>query len=97
MTTRLDTNTRLYERFQLTEFIFTLCYRNTVIGRDRDGNDIMADGSINVKVSMLNEESQKGYDKSKEEILDPRTDKNKFDITACIGSPEKLPSTDDTV
>jgi len=46
---------------------------------------------------MLNEESQKGYDKSKEEILDPRTDKNKFDITACIGSPEKLPSTDDTV
>ena len=77
--------------------MFTLCYRNTVIGRDRDGNDIMADGSINVKVSMLNEESQKGYDKSKEEILDPRTDKNKFDITACIGSPEKLPSTDDAV
>ena len=48
--------------------MFTLYYRNTVIGRDRDGNDIMADGSINVKVSMLNEESQKGYDISKEEI-----------------------------
>ena len=96
MITRPDM-TKLYEPSHLSEFMFTLYYRNTVIGRDRDGNDIMADGSINVKVSVLNEEIQKGYDKSKEEILDPRTDKNKFDITACIGSPEKLPATDDTV
>ena len=85
------------EPFHLSEFMFTPYYRNTVIGRDRDGNDIMADGSINVKVSVLNEESQKGYDKCKEVILDPGTDKNKFDITACIGSPEKLPSTEDAV
>ena len=63
-----------------------------MIGRDRDGNDIMADGSINVKISVLNEENSINSDQCKKEILDSKTDENKFDITACVGSPEKLTS-----
>ena len=76
--------------------ICTCYFRNTVIGRDRDGNDVMADGSINIKTTALNLKSVTGREQYKEHIGDNKPEVNKFDITACIGSPEKLPSTEES-
>ena len=73
--------------------VILLYFRNTVIGRDRDGNDIMADGSINVKVPVCNEISLIDSIVCKKQNVDQANDSNKFDIAACIGSPEKIPST----
>ena len=53
----------------------------------------MADGSINMKNTVLNIKSDDDCEQYKEHIGDKIPTVNKFDITACIGSPEKLTST----
>ena len=70
-------------------------YSIAVIGRDRDGNDVMADGSIKMKSispsspsKLTNKPNSKHT--TQQDLLN--TDHGGFDITACVGSPEKPPT-----
>jgi len=56
----------------------------------------MADGSINVKVPVCNETGVVDSIVCKKQNVDKANVSNKFDIAACIGSPEKIPATKDS-
>ena len=74
-----------------------LSFSNTVIGRDRDGNDVMADGSIKLKTQLKSNETLLDSETNKKPILQKTVDQGRFDIAACVGSPEKLPSIDKSI
>ena len=69
-------------------------YSIAVIGRDRDGNDVMADGSIKLKSISSSPNKLTNKPNSKPTIQQDllNTDHGGFDITACVGSPEKPPT-----
>ena len=69
----------------------------TVIGRDRDGNDVMADGSIKLKATSLNLEQTQNCVSFKQSTIENQIESRGFDITACVGSPEKPPSVDENI
>ena len=63
-------------------------FSHTVIGRDRDGNDVMADGSIKLRTQTISKEVAL-HSNSTASPSQPDSHLS-FDISACIGSPEKL-------
>ena len=74
-----------------------LNFSTTVIGRDREGNDVMADGSIKLKKQVLSTETPQETQTSKNHIVTKIVEQERFDISACVGSPEKLPSIDENM
>jgi len=57
----------------------------------------MADGSIKFKKRVLSTEKLRETKINKTSILSKVVDQGGFDITACVGSPEKLPSLDENM
>jgi hypothetical protein len=57
----------------------------------------MADGSIKLKTRVLAPERLRETEIIKTPILTKIVDQGRFDITACVGSPEKLPSIDENM
>ena len=51
----------------------------------------MADGSIQLKAKYLSKESVREIENNKNPVLEKLVDQGGFDISACVGSPEKLP------
>ena len=72
-------------------------FSNTVIGRDREGNDVMADGSIKLKTHVLSTEKLHDTEISKTPVVPKIPEQGGFDIMACVGSPEKLSSIDNNL
>ena len=57
----------------------------------------MADGSIKIKTRVLSTENMQERDINKTPILSKIGEIGRFDITACVGSPEKIPSNDENM
>ena len=57
----------------------------------------MADGSIKLKKQVLSTETPQEIQTSKNHILTKIVEQERFDISACVGSPEKLPSIDENM
>ena len=68
-------------------FIF---FSHTVIGRDREGNDVMADGSIKLRTQTISKEIALHSNTNSTVCPSQPESHLSFDISACVGSPEKL-------
>ena len=57
----------------------------------------MADGSIKLKTQVTSNETLPDSETNKKPVLQKIVDQAQFDIAACVGSPEKLPSIDGSI
>ena len=80
-----DTFIHFYDTFDTLIF-----FSHTVIGRDRDGNDVMADGSIKLRTQTISKEIALHSNTNSTASPSQPDSHLSFDISACIGSPEKL-------